>query len=85
MRKQSVSEHPVRDWLATLVPAIAVVYAAFAIYGRQERTRRQLARPLVAVRHRLDPTQEPFIRWIVEIRNESDTAVNIERALQWDR
>jgi hypothetical protein len=64
------------------IGAIAVVYAAFAIYRRQEGTRRQLARPLVAVRHRVDPTQEPFVRWIGEIRNESDTALNIERAVR---
>jgi len=79
-------------WLAILVPAAAAVYAPFAIYRRQERTRRYLARPLVAVRHQLDPEHGPFTRWMVDIRNEGDDAVNIEsmtvvagdEIIEWD-
>jgi len=74
----SVSDHPILDWAAVLVPSATALYVAFAIYRRQERTRRYLARPLVAVQWGFQPNQGPFTRWVIELRNEAADAVNVE-------
>jgi hypothetical protein len=68
------------DWLAALGPTLATLFAGLAtisVYLRGERFQRQLVRPLLAVRHRINPS-DPFIRWIVEIRNEGQGPATID-------
>jgi hypothetical protein len=74
-----VSDHStLLAWAAIVVPSVAAIWAAFTVYRRQERTRRYLARPLVAVQWNFQPNQGPFTRWVIDLRNESADAVNIE-------
>lgn len=76
----SCCQHDLVDWLAALGPTLATVFAGVAtilVYRRGERFQRQLVRPLLVVRHQINPN-EPFVRWIAELRNQGQGAANID-------
>lgn len=73
--------HDALDWFAAIGPAAAAFFAAWIAwdtYKRGERLQRQLARPLISIRHNLAPGTN-VIRWIIELRNDGASAANIER------
>jgi hypothetical protein len=72
--------HDFVDWLAALGPTLATVFAGAAtlvVYRRGELFQRQLVRPLVVVRHQVNPGHE-YTRWIVQVKNEGQGAANID-------
>jgi hypothetical protein len=61
-------------------PTLATVFAGvatIAVYRRGEKFQRQLVRPLVVIRHRLNPGHERTL-WNVSVKNEGQGAANVE-------
>jgi hypothetical protein len=71
--------HDLLDWVTALAPTAAAtgaVVATIYVYRRSEQLQRQLVRPLLVVKHQINPGV--IVRWIVTIQNEGQGAANIE-------
>jgi hypothetical protein len=75
-------EHDALDWFAAIGPTLAAFFAAWVAwrtYWNGDKLQRELARPILSIRHNFQRPSDNTLAWVVELRNDGHSPANIER------